>query len=156
MRSSARLLALPALVCAILGSLVLLAVPPPTRAAAGIPNFSHIFEIIFENKEASQVIGNASAPYFNSLAQHYGRATNLTATSHPSLPNYLALTGGDTFGISSNCTTCFINTPNIADQVEAAGKSWKAYMESMPSPCFVGDSGGSYRQKHNPFIYYRF
>src|SRR6266545_2986005 len=154
MRSSARLLALPALICAILVSLVFLVAPPPTRAAAGIPNFSHIFEIIFENKEASQVIGNSSAPYFNSLAQHYGRATNLTATSHPSLPNYIALTGGDTFGISSNCTTCFIDKPNIADQVEAAGKSWKAYMESMPSPCFVGDSGGIYRQKHNPFIYY--
>ena len=56
MRSSARLLALPALICAILVSLVFLVAPPPTRAAAGIPNFSHVFEIIFENKEASQVI----------------------------------------------------------------------------------------------------
>src|SRR3954467_13624587 len=106
MRSSARLLAVPALVCAILGSFVLLAGAPPTHAAAGIPNFSHIFEIIFENKEASQVIGNPSAPYFNRLAQQYGRAANLTATTHPSLPNYIALTGGDTFGIASNCTTC--------------------------------------------------
>src|SRR4029079_19173225 len=75
-------------------------------------------------------------------------------TTHPSLPNYIALTSGDTFGISSNCTSCFLNKPNITDQVEAASKSWKAYMESMPSPCFIGDSGSIYRQKHNPFIYY--
>lgn len=129
---------------------------PPTSAAApaAIPNFSHIFEIVFENKEASQVIGNANAQYFNGLARQYGLAANFTATTHPSLPNYIALTSGDTYGISSNCTSCFIDQPNLADQVEAAGKTWKAYMESMPRPCFVGDSGGIYRQKHNPFIYY--
>ena len=64
------------------------------------------------------------------------------------------MTSGDTQGITSNCTDCFVNTPNLVDQLEAAGKSWKAYMESMPSPCFVGDVAPLYRQKHNPFIYY--
>ena len=42
---------------------------------------------------------------------------------------------------------------NLADQIEAGGRSWKGYMEDMPSPCFVGNSG-NYVQKHNPFIYY--
>jgi len=74
--------------------------------------------------------------------------------AHPSLPNYLALTGGSTFGITSDCTTCFVSAPNIAkDRVEASGRSWKAYVESMPKPCFVGDSY-PYMQKHDPFIYY--
>src|SRR5262245_41987636 len=73
---------------------------------------------------------------------------------HPSVPNYIALTAGDTFTITNDCMKCFINHANIVDQLEAAGKSWKAYMESMPSPCFVGDSGKLYRQKHNPFIYF--
>src|SRR5207253_209042 len=69
-------------------------------------------------------------------------------------PNYLAATGGSTFGVTTDCTTCFQAQPNIAvDRVEASGRSWKAYMESMPSPCFVGDSG-TYAQKHDPFIYY--
>jgi len=43
---------------------------------------------------------------------------------------------------------------NLVDRLETAGKSWKAYMEGMPHPCFVGDYGDLYRQKHNPFIYY--
>src|SRR5258708_4630742 len=73
---------------------------PPTTAAASptIPAFSHIFEIVFENKEASQVIGNANALYFNQLASQYGLAANFTATTHPSLPNYIALTSGDIYG----------------------------------------------------------
>ncbi|MFN8477844.1 MAG: hypothetical protein U0074_08525 [Kouleothrix sp.] len=78
--------------------------------------------------------------------QYYGVATNL--------PNHLALIGGDTFGIASDCTSCFVNKPNLVDQLEANGKSWKAYMESMPNPCFVGDAPPLYRQKHNPFIYF--
>jgi phosphatidylinositol-3-phosphatase len=128
---------------------------PVATATPGIPAFSHIFIIVMENQEYSSVIGSASAPYFNSLAQQYGLATNSYAIRHPSLPNYLALTGGSTFSITNDCTSCFINAPNIVDQLESAGKSWKAYMEGMPSPCFVGDNNKTkYVQKHNPFIYY--
>jgi acid phosphatase len=73
--------------------------------------------------------------------------------AHPSLPNYLALTGGSTFGLTSDCTTCWLSEPNIADTLEGAGKTWKAYMESMPSSSFVGDRY-PYVQKHDPFIYF--
>ncbi len=124
------------------------------RSTNGIPAFSHIFVIMLENHEYSSIIGKSSAPYLNSLAQQYGLATNFYGTTHPSLPNYLATIGGDTFGVTSNCNDCFINAPNLVDQLETAGKSWKAYMEAMPSPCFIGDSGKLYRQKHNPFIYF--
>ena len=130
---------------------------PPATPGPGnhIPSFSHIFTILLENTSYEQIIGNmSSAPYMNSLAQQYGVATNYYGTTHPSLPNYISLIGGDTFGIHNNCTTCFVNAPNLVDQLESAGKSWKAYMEDMPSPCFVGDSGTLYRQKHNPFIYF--
>jgi hypothetical protein len=123
-------------------------------SAASLPAFSHIFEIVLENHETSSIIGSSSAPYINSLTQQYGLATNYYGIRHPSLPNYLALIGGDTFGVSSNCTNCFINAPNLVDQLEGAGKSWKAYMESMPNPCYLGDAGSLYRQKHNPFIYF--
>ena len=121
---------------------------------SSLPTFSHIFIIVLENKEASRIIDNPEARYINSLAAQYARATNFYGTRHPSLPNYLALTGGDTFGITEDCTDCFIAADNIASQLETAGRSWKAYMESMPSPCFVGDGQALYRQKHNPFIYY--
>ena len=126
----------------------------PTEATPAVPAFSHVFEIVLENKAYDRIIGSSSAPYINALAQQYGLATNFYAITHPSLPNYLALIGGSTFGVTQDCTDCFVNAPNLTDQLEASGKTWKAYMESMPSPCFVGDSGTLYRQKHNPFIYF--
>ncbi|HVH64598.1 MAG TPA: alkaline phosphatase family protein [Candidatus Acidoferrum sp.] len=127
---------------------------PPAPPAAGVPAFSHIFVIVMENTEYGGVIGSGAAPYINSLANTYGLATNYYGASHPSLPNYLALTAGSTFGIASDCTTCFVNATNIADQVEASGRSWKAYMEDMPSPCFTGPWSGNYAMKHDPFMYY--
>ena len=123
-------------------------------ATAPVPAFKHIFVIVLENKSYEQVVDSAHASYLNTLAQQYGLATNYYAIGHPSLPNYLALTGGDTFGISNDCTDCTVAQPNLIDQLEAAGHSWKAYMESLPRPCFIGDAAPLYRQKHDPFIYY--
>lgn len=124
-----------------------------TVGGAALPNFAHIFVLLMENKESGSVIGNSQAPYINSLAHQYGMAANYFGVSHPSLPNYLELLGGSAFGIGSDCTDCFVNAPNLVDQLETAHKSWKAYMEDMPSPCYVGSAGG-YAQKHNPFIYF--
>ena len=128
--------------------------PATAASARPVPAFKHIFVIVMENKDYERVLGGDQAPYMRALAQQYGVATNYYGIRHPSLPNYLALTGGDTFGISSDCTDCFVNAPNLVDQLEARSKSWKAYMEDMPSPCFIGDAAPLYKQKHNPFIYY--
>ena len=106
-----------------------------------------------ENEESTGIMGNNAAAYINALATGHGLATQYFAVSHPSLPNYLALTAGSTFGIASDCTGCYVNATNIADQVESSGRSWKGYLESMPSSCYVGDAY-PYMQKHNPFIYY--
>src|ERR1051326_5003636 len=129
--------------------------PAPKAAAAGtVPVFDHIFTIMMENHSYNEIIGSSQAPYINGLANANGLATNYFAVSHPSLPNYLAATGGSTFGVTTDCTTCFQAQPNIAvDRAEASGRSWKAYQESMPSNCFLGNSG-EYAQKHNPFVYY--
>jgi hypothetical protein len=130
------------------------ALPVPAPPLGAVPAFSHIFVIVMENHEYGTVIGSPAAPYINRLAASYGLATNYYAASHPSLPNYVALTAGGTFGIASDCTTCFVNATNIADQVEASGRSWKAYMEDMPTSCFMGAWSGNYAMKHNPFMYF--
>jgi len=109
--------------------------------------------IVMENQEITDVIGNSTAPYLNGLATSNALGTQVYAVSHPSLPNYLALAAGSTFGINSDCITCYVPASNLADQIEAGGKTWKAYLEGMPSPCFVGDSY-PYMQKHNPWIYF--
>ena len=108
-----------------------------------------------ENAEFGDVIGSSSAPYVNALARRYGLATHSYAVTHPSLPNYIALTSGGTGGIESDCTSCSVGSANIADQLEGSGLSWKAYLEGLPRPCFAGSSSGGYAKKHNPFAYYR-
>jgi hypothetical protein len=108
-----------------------------------------------ENKEYGQVIGSPSAPYVNALARRYAVATRSYGIRHPSLPNYLALTGGSTFGVTSDCTDCQQGATSIVDQFESARVSWKAYMGGMPSACFKGATSGQYAKKHNPFMYYR-
>jgi hypothetical protein len=129
--------------------------PGSAKGAVNVPVFDHIFVIVFENHAYSQIVGNpAQAPYFNRLAARYGVATNYRAVTHPSLPNYLALVGGSTFGVTTNCTTCFVAAENlVADRIVGSGSTWKAYMENLPAPCFVGDAY-PYAQRHNPFIYF--
>jgi acid phosphatase len=91
----------------------------------------------------------------NALAKRNASATRFYGEVHPSLPNYLALTAGTTFGVTTNCTGCQQSGESIVDQLERAGISWKAYMGGMPSACFKGASSGEYAKKHNPFMYYR-
>jgi|NGEPerStandDraft_6_1074524.scaffolds.fasta_scaffold01778_3 hypothetical protein len=130
--------------------------PLAAEAASKLPRSksSHVLVIVMENEEATSVLGSSAAPYANALARRYGLATQSFAISHPSLPNYLALTSGSTQGMSSDCTECHTNAVNIVDQLEGAHISWKAYMEDQPTPCFKGATAGGYAKKHNPFIYY--
>ena len=100
------------------------------------------------------MLGNPEAPYFNHLVERGAIATNFYGVTHPSLPNYLALFAGDTFGIAENCTECVVYGPNLATQLSRAGISWRAYMESMPSACFTGSGFGRYAKRHNPFAYF--
>jgi acid phosphatase len=117
------------------------------------PAINSVVIIMMENKSYSDIVGSPNAPYINSLIHKYSFANNYFAVSHPSLPNYLAIAGGSTFGITSDCTDCYVNSVNLVDQLEQTHKTWKAYMESIPSSCFIGSSG-EYAQKHNPFIYF--
>ena len=130
--------------------------PPLPVAPASLPrsSSSHVAIIVMENEEAGDVLAPGAAPYTRGLIQRYGLATESFAITHPSLPNYLALTSGTTGGISSDCTECHLGVRNIVDQLEAAGISWKAYLEGEPTPCFHGAESAGYAKKHNPFIYY--
>jgi len=121
--------------------------------AAGAP--AHVAVIVMENEEYSDIIGSAATPFINALADRYALARSMYAISHPSLPNYLALTGGSTFGIGSDCTDCSVAAAGLASQLIAAGISWRAYMEGLPRPCFTGAQAGEYAKKHDPFVYYK-
>ncbi|MBV9281890.1 MAG: hypothetical protein JOZ41_17565, partial [Chloroflexi bacterium] len=135
-----------------------LAVPRIIQAQAAAPSLSHIYVVMEENTNYEDLIGNmADAPYINSLAQTYGFAANYYGVTHPSLPNYIAATAGDFLGTHSDSASQRFGATNIVDQLEGAGKTWAAYMQSMPSAGFLGDQypangSGLYVSKHDPFV----
>jgi hypothetical protein len=119
-----------------------------------VPRFSRVVVIVFENKSRDSVVGSPAAPTFAWLSRRYATLTDYRAVAHPSLPNYLALVSGSTQGISSDCTTCVVSARNLADSLEAAGKTWKTYAEGLPRPGFTGPFAGRYAKKHDPFLYF--
>jgi hypothetical protein len=130
-----------------------LALPPAAHLPA--PTSSHVVVIVMENHELADIVGRPDAPFINSLTRSGALATASYGVAHPSLPNYLALTGGSTFGITSDCTDCSVRAPNLVDQLERAHIGWKAYMEDLPSACSLRSSASGYAKKHDPFLYYR-
>src|SRR5213078_93649 len=122
-----------------------------------LKNFQHVWVIMMENTGYSHLIGNSNAPLINSAAAQFGLATNYTGVSHPSQPNYIAATSGSTNGVVDD-NDITINVPNIVDQLEGAGKTWKAYMQSL-SLCTtkLDHACGNqlYERKHNPFVSYQ-
>jgi len=115
---------------------------------------SHTVLIMLENRELDEVVGSSEPTMLDELSKMGALAVNFYAITHPSLPNYLALIGGSTFGISENCTGCHVSGPNLATQLSAADISWRAYMGSMPRSCFEGAEVGEYVKRHNPFLYF--
>ncbi|MDA4134325.1 MAG: alkaline phosphatase family protein [Thaumarchaeota archaeon] len=116
----------------------------------------HVIILVMENEGYGSVIGSASAPYQNQLASKYALAANYFAVSHPSLPNYLALVAGDTFGVASDClpAQCALTEPTIVSLLDGKGLTWREYAESMPANCSQTDSqDGLYVAKHDPFVY---
>lgn len=211
----------------------------------GIPHLDHVFIIMMENHAYDQVIGNPNDPFVNKYAKTVNAGTNYYAVGHPSLTNYLEVTGGSNFGIrddnspdwnNSACTTNLASgivnlestatpicpiygtgtdgaTPvidytnettgkpgdididgkvgyaanpktiglTIADELVAAGLTWKTYQESLPPTGAEGVNNADgffsnlddlatalpgegqtqsnlvdlYAVKHNPFAYFQ-
>jgi phosphatidylinositol-3-phosphatase len=124
-------------------------VPPP-------PATGHKLLVIpLENHSQSEAL--AQMPNLAGWAQQFGQATSYYAITHPSLPNYLAIFGGSTFGVTSDCSVgssgCVPAAPSVWGQTLAAGHTAAAYQESMTSDCQTGGSG-SYAPRHGPWPYW--
>ncbi|HET9308295.1 MAG TPA: alkaline phosphatase family protein [Candidatus Sulfotelmatobacter sp.] len=125
---------------------------PPVPPPAGQPTFSHVVLIVEENHNYSEVVGSSDMPYLNSLISQYGLATQYFANAHPSIPNYLMLTTGHMETFDDNFTGT-ISDDNIVRELVKAGKTWKAYEESIPAPAYLGPDQGGYVRRHDPFTY---
>ena len=150
---------------AVIGSLLGLTSHAPTASAA-TGTTSKVIVFVEENHSLTQM--KNGMPYLFGLAKKYGYADNWTATTHPSLPNYLAIAGGSTFGVTSDGAPVTLdgvtpstnakkvgNAISVFDQAIAAGKTAKIYNEGMPTNCrLTSYSTGKYAVKHNPWAYF--
>jgi phosphatidylinositol-3-phosphatase len=139
--------------------------PPPAPSPSGsrraIPAFEHIYVVVMENREVDAIVGSSAAPYINGLIARYGLATNYNAVTHPSQPNYFALFGGTTFGLTDN-ENHDLPARNLADQIEDRGLTWHVYAQNYPGGCSLDASAqggvdltgpaGVYTRKHEPAI----
>jgi acid phosphatase len=139
----------------ILAALVLL---PASAAGAGSAHAASgtghkVLVFIEENHTEGQAL--AQMPYLASMGRDYGKATDYKAITHPSLPNYLAIAGGSTFGVTddSGPSEHPIAGKSVFDQAIAAGRTARIYAESMPSNCYRADHA-PYSVRHNPWTYF--
>ena len=121
------------------------AIPTASPTAAS----PHVFVIVMENTSLASAL---RAPSISSLAAKYQLATNYHAISSPSLPNYLALTSGSTWGITDDGYHA-LPAGGLGAQLTAAGVTWRAYMEGLTTAGCLR-SPYPYAVKHNPFAYY--
>src|SRR5512146_2366670 len=145
--------------------------PPSTAALEGVPRYAHVLVIVEENKDYDQILDPAAAPNIAGLAARYGNATRFFAEVHPSEGNYVALLGGDTYGIhdddayycapGSKDRFCggaaapgyashTVRARHLGDQLAKAGLTWKGYYESIPSPGAAEVVAGPWAPGANP------
>jgi len=125
-----------------------------TVTAPSSAQFDHVFIVAEENNDYASVT-SSSMPYLTGLAAQYGLATQYYANTHPSIGNYFEITGGQiiTNNDSYNQT---VSSDNVVRQLVAAGKTWKAYAEGLPSVGFVtlDYDDGTYASRHVGLMYY--
>jgi phospholipase C len=174
--------------CGLLVGTSAMAAPAASASPAGlegVPHFDHVVVLTEENESASTTFGAGSpATYLNGLRSQGVFLPNYYGTGHVSLDNYIAMTSGQPPQplTMSDCASVSLWTcvqpqsalssgRNLADQIEAAGLTWKSYQDGTSTPCFhgpyiAGDTtpdpyqGNSttgaknYADRHNPFIYF--
>ncbi len=109
--------------------------------------------VVLENHSRQAAL--AGMPRLKARAERYAVATGSYAVAHPSLPNYLAIAGGSTFGVRDDRPPSAhrLPGPSVFGQVLAGGGTVRTYAEGMPQPCQTSD-GGRYVVRHNPWTYF--
>lgn len=133
--------------------------PPAPTATTGTPApgrgpaVTKLLVFVVENHSLDQM--RADLPFTFGLAETYGYATHYAALTHPSLPNYLAMAGGDTFDITDDQPPSAheLHGATVFGQALALGRTAKVYAEAMPVDCAT-DAAGRYAVKHNPWPYF--
>ena len=180
------------------GALTISGLANAAPAGAALPPIGHVFVIVLENESASTTFGSGSpAPYLSTTLRSEGAyLPNYYAIGHESNDNYIAMISGQAPNAENQADCQFFDdlepgtlgsygqaegsgcvypaaVPTIADQLSAAGLTWRDYNESMgadptreASEC--GHPGinsvdntqkatatDEYATRHDPFVYFR-
>src|ERR1700756_5270462 len=171
----------------------------PAGAAPALPPIKHVFVLVLENMSYSRTFAqDSAAPYLARTLPAQGvLLTQYYAIGHASLDNYVAMISGqapnhetqldcptftdfrltspalnaDGQALGAGCVYPLI-VRTLPDQLEAAGLSWKGYMEDMGNdpkreratcghvplgaadPTSVARRGDQYAAKHDPFVWF--
>ena len=134
------------------------------------PAFDHIFVVLEENEDFAEIVDNPRAPFINELIRRNFLERHYMALDHGSLPDYLGLVSGseqkqvigdppgdclpDWMARPPSCAISGGSPSNLADTIEAAGKTWRGYFQSMGAPCRWQSKSALYDVIHNPFVYF--
>lgn len=128
----------------------------------GVPAFGHVFLILGENTEASALNQTNAGYILDSLQPESAWFTNYYALTHHSEANYVGITSGQYTlceQLDGEPQQCHQDVGNVFQQLDQANLSWRAWMESMPSPCYLSDAGNlsalnPFDGGHNPAVLY--
>lgn len=109
--------------------------------------------VVEENHGYNSVIGNSAMPFLNNLATQNSLATQYFANTHPSIGNYFMMTTGQII-TNNDSFNGPVDADNLVRHLLQAGKTWKAYAESLPSVGYIGGDTGEYAHRHNPLSYF--
>ncbi|WGL53979.1 alkaline phosphatase family protein [Nocardioides sp. BP30] len=125
----------------------------PASSSPAVATVTKLLVFVVENHSLDQM--RSAMPFTRGLAERYGYADHYEAITHPSLPNYLAIAGGDTFGIRDDGSPAAhpLGGASIFGRALRHGGTARLYAESMGRPCQTVPAG-DYAVKHNPWAYF--
>src|ERR1700679_191687 len=122
--------------------------------AQSVPHSSHVWVLNEENNSFEDIVGNPQMPYYNSLIQQYGLATQFYADQHSSLPALMWYVAGAAVEPNNDTVSCEHTEDNIVRALLEKDYTWKSYQENLPYAGFQGlySPDTLYYRRHNPLI----
>jgi acid phosphatase len=108
---------------------------------------------VVENSSSDQM--RREMPTTVALAERYGYATDYSALTHPSLPNYIAMVSGDLHGVDDDAPPSKhpLTGSSVFGRALAADHTAGVYADAMPTPCAT-ENADQYVVRHNPWTYF--